>query len=72
VLGQRRLRELVATLKNELIYTRPWPTLTGLKKATFEFIEAWYNTHRHHSSLGYRSPAEYEATIYQETAARAA
>jgi putative transposase len=61
-----------ATLKNELIYTRPWPTLAGLKKATFEFIEGWYNTRRLHSSLGYRSPAEYEATIHQETAAQAA
>jgi putative transposase len=61
-----------ATFKNELIYTRPWPTIAGLRTATFEFIEGWYNTRRLHSSLGYRSPAEYEATIHQETAARAA
>jgi transposase InsO family protein len=61
-----------ATFKNELIYTRPWPTLAGLRSATFEFIEGWYNTRRLHSTLGYRSPAEYEATIQQETAALAA
>ena len=61
-----------ATFKNELVYTRPWPTIAGLRTATFEFIEGWYNTRRLHSSLGYRSPAEYEATIHQETAARAA
>jgi putative transposase len=61
-----------ATFKNELIYTRPWPTIAGLRTATFEFIEGWYNTRRLHSSLGYRSPAEYEATIHQESAARAA
>ena len=61
-----------ATFKNELVYTRPWPTIAGLRTATFEFIEGWYNTRRLHSSLGFRSPAEYETTIHQETAARAA
>jgi putative transposase len=61
-----------ATFKNELIYTRSWPTLAGLRPAVFEYIEGWYNTRRLHSSLGYLSPAEYEATIHQETAARAA
>ena len=61
-----------ATFKNELVYTRPWPTIAGLRTATFEFIEGWYNTRRLHSSIGYRSPADYEATIHQESAARAA
>lgn len=61
-----------ATFKAELIDTRPWPTMTALRPAVFDYIEGWYNTRRLHSSLGYRSPAEYEATIHQETAARAA
>lgn len=26
-------------------------------------IESWYNLHRLHSSLGYRSPAEYETAL---------
>ena len=51
-----------ATFKNELINTRPWPTRAGLRPAVFEYIEGWYNTGRIHSSLGYRSPSEYEAT----------
>ena len=61
-----------ATFKNELIYTRPWPTLAALRPAVFDYIEGWYNTRRLHSSLSYCSPAEYEATIHQETAALAA
>ena len=50
-----------ATVKRELIETRPWPTRAGLHRALFEHIEGWYNTRRLHSSLGYLSPAVYEA-----------
>lgn len=53
-----------ATLKRELIETRSWPTRTGLRHAVFEYIEGWYNTRRLHSSLGYLSPAKYEALIH--------
>jgi hypothetical protein len=28
-----------------------------------QWIESWYNSHRLHSSLGYRSPADYEAAL---------
>jgi transposase InsO family protein len=61
-----------ATLKGELIDIRGWPTIAGVRRAVFEFIEGWYNTRRLHSSLRYCSPARYEATIRQETAALAA
>ncbi len=46
-----------ATIKTELIDTRPWPTRPGLRRAAFDYIEGWYNTRRLHSALGYRSPA---------------
>ncbi|MGW4792218.1 IS3 family transposase, partial [Nonomuraea sp. NPDC004297] len=39
-----------------------WPTHAAARSAIFEFIEGWYNLHRLHSSLGYRSPADYETT----------
>jgi putative transposase len=52
-----------ATIKRELIDTRAWPTRAGLRAAVFDYIEGWYNTRRLHSSLGYFSPAEYEALI---------
>ena len=50
-----------ATIKRELIETRPWPTRSGLRRAIFDYVEGWYNTKRLHSSLGYLSPAAYEA-----------
>lgn len=49
-----------ATYKKELIHTRPWPSLKDLKKATFTWIEEYYNRARRHSTLGYLTPAEYE------------
>ncbi|MFE5037836.1 IS3 family transposase [Streptomyces sp. NPDC056683] len=52
-----------ATLKNELIDTRFWPSRAAARTAIFEWIESWYNSQRLHSSLGYRTPADYEATL---------
>jgi len=49
-----------ATYKKELIHTRPWPTISHLKKETFDWIETYYNTQRRHSTLGYLTPREYE------------
>ncbi|SDH17440.1 integrase core domain-containing protein, partial [Nonomuraea jiangxiensis] len=51
-----------ATLKGELLDAQSWPTHAAARSAIFEFIEGWYNLHRLHSSLGYRSPADFEAT----------
>lgn len=50
-----------ATIKRELVETRPWPTRAGLRRAVFSYIEGWYNTRRRHSSLGYLSPSAFEA-----------
>ncbi|WP_327166768.1 IS3 family transposase [Streptomyces zaomyceticus] len=52
-----------STMKNELGDTTPWPSRATARTAIFEWIESWYNLHRLHSSLGYRSPAEYETTL---------
>jgi putative transposase len=52
-----------ATIKRELLGTSPWPNRALARTAIFDFIESWYNLHRLHSSLGYRSPAEYEAAL---------
>jgi len=61
-----------ATIKRELIDRRAWPTIAGLRRAVFDYIEGWYNTRRLHSSLGYLSPAKYEALIHQISNSQAA
>ena len=52
-----------ATLEVELILEADWPTRAAARQAIFEYIETWYNRERRHSSLGYLSPAEYEAEV---------
>ena len=48
------------TLKTELIYRRKYQTRKEAMSEIFEYIEVWYNKERLHSSLGYRSPIDYE------------
>ena len=49
-----------ATLKTELVYHRRYRTRAEARSEIFEYVEAWYNRKRLHSSLGYLSPVEYE------------
>lgn len=58
-----------STIKAELIRRRSWKGRLELRSAVFEYIEAFYNRRRLHSSLGYRPPAEVENNY---TAAQAA
>jgi len=50
----------VSTLKAELVSRIKFPSRQAAKSAIFEYLEAFYNTRRLHSSLGYRSPADFE------------
>jgi len=58
-----------ATLKTELIETRPWPTRRAAQHAVFEWIEVFYNRQRRHSALGYRSPVAFEMRCEKEVVA---
>jgi putative transposase len=49
-----------ATLKKELVHRQSWPTRRDLGSAVFEYVEAFYNRRRRHSTLGYLSPEEFE------------
>ena len=53
-----------ATLKKELMHRQSWPARRELSSAVFEYIEAFYNRDRRHSTLGMHSPTEYEQLIY--------
>ena len=48
------------SLKVELIFGRRFDTRASARQEIFDYIEAYYNQKRLHSSLGYLSPAEYE------------
>jgi putative transposase len=52
-----------ATLTKELLADRVFATRDQANRELFEFIEIWYNRQRRHSTLGYRSPAEFEEHI---------
>ena len=49
------------TLKRELVYHRHYATRDEARQDLFEYIEVFYNRQRRHSTLGYDSPAEFEA-----------
>ena len=53
------MESFFGTLKTECA-TQPFATRAQARTAIFEFIEAWYNRQRLHSSLDYLSPMEFE------------
>jgi putative transposase len=59
----------VATLKTELVYRASWPTRECARRAIFEYLEGFYNRHRLHSALGYKSPVDYEEGRMKESTA---
>lgn len=50
------------TLQRELLDEAHWTTRDQLATAIFEWIEAWYNPTRRHSSINMLSPIDYETT----------
>src|SRR6266702_727193 len=54
------MESFFGTLQRELLDRRQWATRKELAAAIFEWIEAWYNPHRRHSSIGNLSPLAYE------------
>jgi transposase InsO family protein len=54
----------IGTLKHEMLQGGCFETLADAQTEIFDYIEAYYNTHRKHSALGYKSPSQFEATIH--------
>ena len=56
------MESFFSTLRAELTDLERFPTRQAARTAVFEFMEVFYNRQRLHSSLGYLSPATFEAT----------
>ena len=54
------MESFFASLKKELVHHEDYRTRAQARASIFEYIEAFYNPKRRHSSLGFVSPAEYE------------
>ena len=52
-----------STLKHELVYRGQWATRAQARQRLFEWIEVFYNRTRLHSSLGYKSPVDFETQL---------
>jgi putative transposase len=52
-----------STLKRELVHHESYADHEEARRSLFEYIEVFYNRRRRHSTLGYRSPAEFEARL---------
>jgi len=53
-----------APQKKEFVYQQQHKTRDAAQQNIFEYIEAFYNPHRLHSSLGYMSPDQFERVAY--------
>jgi len=54
------MESFMGTLKVERVHGSDWGDHDEAGQAVFEYIEVFYNRVRLHSSLGYKSPLEYE------------
>ena len=54
------MESFLATLKKELVHHEDYQTREEAKASVFEYIEVFYNRQRRHSTLGFKSPSEYE------------
>ena len=52
------------TLKQEMLYRRELEPRAAVQTAIFEYLEAYYNPKRRHSTLGFLSPVEFEERAY--------
>ena len=53
------------SLKQELVFHQRYPTRFHARQSIFEYIERFYNRRRLHSTLGYKSPTNFEAAYFK-------
>jgi putative transposase len=54
------IESFFASLKKERVYRTTYPTRNAARADIFDYIEAFYNSRRRHSTLGQVSPNEFE------------
>lgn len=57
------MESFFGTLQKELVHDRRFATREEAIQSIFEYIAGFHNRQRRHSTLGYRSPAEFEAIM---------
>lgn len=55
-----------ATLKKEMVYRTAFSDTEDARAHLSDYINIFYNSRRRHSTLGYISPAAFEAAFHQE------
>ena len=54
----------IGTLKREMLQEGCFQNATDARTEIFEYIEAYYNTHRKHSALSYKTPSQFETQLH--------
>jgi len=57
------MESFFGTLKTECVDRQSFASWAQARQAIFEYLEAFYNRQRLHSSLGYVSPVTYELHV---------
>lgn len=66
------VESVISTIKNELVNRSRFTSRDQARLAVFDYIETFYNPRRLHSSLGHRSPDDYERSKLHPQPATAA
>ena len=53
----------IGTLKLEMLHDGCFENASDARAEIFDYIEGYYNTHRKHSAIGYKTPTQFEAQI---------
>ena len=61
------MESFFAQLKTEWVCHCRYPTRHAAMTSIFAYIAGFYNTHRLHGALDYRSPAQFEAAFFQQS-----
>jgi len=54
----------IGTLKREMLQEGCFENAVDARLEIFEYIEAYYNTHRKHSALSYKTPSQFETQLH--------